>query len=39
MHEQEGTIQLFAAAKLPSFDILLQQIAEFFEFFFLLMHR
>jgi len=28
MHEQEGTIQQFAAAKCPKTDILLQQIAE-----------
>jgi len=28
MHEQEGTIQLFAAAKCPFSDIILQQIAE-----------
>ena len=28
MHEQEGTIQLSAAAKCPNMNILLQQIAE-----------
>jgi len=28
MHEQEGMIQLSAAAKRPQMDILLQQIAE-----------
>jgi len=27
-HEREGTIQLFAAAKCPKLDILLQQIAS-----------
>jgi len=27
-HEQEGTIQLFAAAKYPKMDILLQKLAE-----------
>jgi len=28
MHEQEGTIQQFPAAKHPSLDVLLPQIAE-----------
>ena len=32
MHQQKGTIQLFAAIKCPKTDILLQQIAESYHF-------